>query len=254
VAGHFTHVNDVEVNHIARLNNGQWQPLGSGLSDFADVIEIDGSTVYAAGVFTSAGGTPARNIARWNGVEWNPLGEGIHGDIYTIAAADGSVFVGGVLDSAGGKPVAKLARWDGTQWHALGSGFHRKNSIVFDIVSTDNGLYVGGNLYDSSGTSIGAITRWTGLLSSIAANSESTNTLSLQYNANGSFHFSLPQADHIRLAVYDILGRKITTLHNGLLAAGEHSIAFDKSSLPSGMYLVRLRAEHGSAVVRVVVY
>ena len=51
--------------------------------------------------------------------------------------------------------------------------------------------------------------------------------------------FTLKDEDHISLVIYDVLGRRVVVL-DGVQAAGEHSIAFDATRLPSGMYFVLL--------------
>jgi hypothetical protein len=53
--------------------------------------------------------------------------------------------------------------------------------------------------------------------------------------------YSLPEAQEVRLAVYDVLGREVTLASEGRQEAGRHRVQFDGSSLPSGSYFVRLR-------------
>jgi hypothetical protein len=51
-------------------------------------------------------------------------------------------------------------------------------------------------------------------------------------------------AQHVRVEVLDALGRRVATLHDGVLAAGiTHRLAFDGSSLPAGVYAVRAVGE-----------
>ena len=54
--------------------------------------------------------------------------------------------------------------------------------------------------------------------------------------------FELPTAQRARLAVYDVQGREVRVLVDGMRQAGEHVVAFGVASLPSGVYLVRLEA------------
>jgi hypothetical protein len=57
-----------------------------------------------------------------------------------------------------------------------------------------------------------------------------------------TLRYALPEATHVRLIVYDVLGREIAVLVDGPVAAGAHEAAFDARSLPAGVYVVRLTA------------
>ncbi len=60
------------------------------------------------------------------------------------------------------------------------------------------------------------------------------------FNPSTTICFTLPRHSHVTLKVYDVLGREVTTLVDGELNAGEHSIVFDARYLPSGVYFYRL--------------
>ncbi len=62
------------------------------------------------------------------------------------------------------------------------------------------------------------------------------------FNPATTIRFSLPQAGHVTLKVFDVLGREVATLVDEKLAAGEHAVVFEASGLSSGVYFYRLTA------------
>jgi hypothetical protein len=56
------------------------------------------------------------------------------------------------------------------------------------------------------------------------------------FNPTTTITFSIPQREHVTLAVFDVLGREVATLVDGELNPGGHSVVFDAASLPSGVY------------------
>lgn len=62
------------------------------------------------------------------------------------------------------------------------------------------------------------------------------------FNPSTTIKYSIPQAGNVKLIVFDALGREVTTLVNGNIEAGSHSVDFDASGLSSGIYFYRLIA------------
>jgi hypothetical protein len=62
------------------------------------------------------------------------------------------------------------------------------------------------------------------------------------FNPGTVVPFELASAGPVRLAVYDVTGRQVALLANTTMAAGRHSVAWDASGLPSGVYVIQLRA------------
>ncbi|MGE5401959.1 MAG: S8 family serine peptidase [Ignavibacteriales bacterium] len=62
------------------------------------------------------------------------------------------------------------------------------------------------------------------------------------FNPATTISYSLPKQSYVDLKVYDILGRKITTLVSKTQGAGEYSVQFNGSSLPSGVYIYTIQA------------
>jgi hypothetical protein len=66
------------------------------------------------------------------------------------------------------------------------------------------------------------------------------------FNPTTVIPFELPSARDVRLAVFDLLGREVALLLDERKPVGVHSVAFNASRLPSGVYFCRLNA--GSVV------
>lgn len=65
------------------------------------------------------------------------------------------------------------------------------------------------------------------------------------FNPATTISFTLPEAAAVELTVFDMTGRKIRTLVNQAVHAGDHNILFDASSLPSGVYFYKLVTPSG---------
>lgn len=62
------------------------------------------------------------------------------------------------------------------------------------------------------------------------------------FNPSTVIPYSLPQATHVKLEVYDMTGRKTATLLNKSIPAGQHEIVFNAGNLASGVYIIRMEA------------
>ena len=62
------------------------------------------------------------------------------------------------------------------------------------------------------------------------------------FNPATKIEISIPKSSAVKLIVYDILGRIITTLVNEKLNAGSYKVDFDGSDLSSGVYFYKLEA------------
>ncbi len=61
------------------------------------------------------------------------------------------------------------------------------------------------------------------------------------FNPSTLIGYLLPGAGPVRLTVYDILGREVATLVDGIQQPGPHEARFDGGGLSSGVYLYRLQ-------------
>lgn len=64
------------------------------------------------------------------------------------------------------------------------------------------------------------------------------------FNPTTTIEYGLEQQAHVQLHVYDMLGRRVATLVDGLQQAATYTVTFDASRLASGIYLYRLETPH----------
>jgi endo-1,4-beta-xylanase len=62
------------------------------------------------------------------------------------------------------------------------------------------------------------------------------------FNPETTISYALNRTDHIRLTIYDNLGREVTTLVDEEQMPGQFRMKFDGSNIPSGVYLCTLSA------------
>lgn len=64
------------------------------------------------------------------------------------------------------------------------------------------------------------------------------------FNPQTQFTLQLPEAQAITVGVYDVLGRQVAQLHDGILAGQTaHTFTFDAAGQPSGTYLIQVAGE-----------
>lgn len=62
------------------------------------------------------------------------------------------------------------------------------------------------------------------------------------FNPTTIIKYEIPQNGFVSLKVYDILGKEVALLENGIENAGRYEVKFDGSNLSSGVYFYRIQA------------
>ncbi|MFA6468624.1 MAG: FG-GAP-like repeat-containing protein [Bacteroidota bacterium] len=66
------------------------------------------------------------------------------------------------------------------------------------------------------------------------------------FNPATTIPFYLPSDSFVSLRIFDILGRGVKTLISGSMSAGKHSVIWNASGSPSGVYFCRLNVTNGN--------
>ena len=213
----------------ASANNGLTDTLIFTLAAFSN--ETGGTNLIAV---TPVGGV---FLSMDNGGRWSAVNNGLN-PVWGISsvAAFGNNFFGG-SDVAG----VYVSTNRGTSWTSANDGL--KDLEIVSITVLGSNLYVG--------TLREGVWRrpLTELITSLRQDSSVLAfRFTLKQNFPNPFNpttvitYQLSAVSKVTLRVYDVLGREIKELVNDRESAGVHSVRFNASNLPSGVYLYRLQA------------
>ena len=125
-------------------------------------------------------------------------------------------------------PQIRSAYWNAiTAWEDKSNGLHNPKYVVTALRGAMKSLGIATDIQKEEGI---------------------PTTYSLQQNYPNPFNpsttikFSIPKAGNVKLTVYDVLGKEVSTLVNNFLNAGEYNFQFNASNLASGIYLYRLES------------
>jgi hypothetical protein len=68
------------------------------------------------------------------------------------------------------------------------------------------------------------------------------------FNPSTTISYALPKSSHVKVGVYDVLGREVATVLNEEKSAGAYTIQWDATDVSSGVYLYRMKAGDFTAI------
>jgi len=220
-----------------------WQrPKGNGLGN-GHIFDIEFDPVTgnlfvgtALGVYYTAD-----EGDNWTGLNTAFPEPNVPPEVRHVSFDENGVFFAGTW----GQGVWVSPNWQGT---AL-TDFALKAGEIADISFTDEGVYVlssGAEMFRFDpieyASSVDTEEPGVELPRAYSLNQNYPNP----FGAQTTIQFSIPAAQDVRLEVYDVLGRRVSVLHDGGLPAGQHEVRFEAPNLTNGMYLYRLTTPGGS--------
>jgi len=161
--GVFTASGATAVNRVASWDGSSFQPMNSGMNDFAYAFSFYSSELFCSGRFTTAGTNACSRIAKWDGADWQPVGGGMNNEVFYLHPYNSELYAGGIFTMAGGNPASLIARWNGTSWDSLGSGvFGNVTPMVLTMQEYNGELYVAGQFSSAGGVAVNNIAKWDG--------------------------------------------------------------------------------------------
>lgn len=163
VAGAFTSIDGLIVNHVALWDGQSWNTLGEGIEDegsrvTALAVRSDGYLFAAAYLFDPDSGATISRISGWDGNSWEVLGEA-NGYVNKLIFQEGVLYAAGSFSYVDGVFYGGIAAWDGEVWTGIGAGMDAVNDL---LVLTDGVIYAGGRFSEAGGKPAKNIARWNG--------------------------------------------------------------------------------------------
>ncbi|MCH7769634.1 MAG: T9SS type A sorting domain-containing protein [Bacteroidetes bacterium] len=72
------------------------------------------------------------------------------------------------------------------------------------------------------------------------------------FNPTTTIEYSIPEASFVELKIYDILGGEVASLVKENKPSGKHSVKFNASNLPSGIYFYRIVSGNFTATKKLI--
>ena len=72
------------------------------------------------------------------------------------------------------------------------------------------------------------------------------------FNPSTTIRYSLPQTGRVTLKVFDLLGKEVAALVNGVVSAGNHEVRFDASKLSGGVYFYKITTENNVSTKKMI--
>lgn len=244
------------------LRSGNVMPWNPNVDGYVRAIALSDSTALIGGDFTSVGGVSRKHLAEVTlssgaATAWDP---GADSTVDAVTLSGGLAYIGGSFSQLGGiarHSIGAVGLQDGlaAPWTFDAVGY---DHTVRCIAATPMTIYAGGNVSTFGGhwhPSLAAITApGVGVPPLRPRERLSISAFPMPVRASATFSFQLPETGPVRMALYDVAGRKaLEVVHSPRMSAGWHALHWECGQLRAGAYYCRLTAGMRSAACPVVI-
>lgn len=259
VAGFFWTIGGLSRKGVAAVDrvSGSILDWAPQTDDFCRTVAVLGDTVFVGGRFSTIGGQPRRNLAAVDARNGTvlPWQADANSDVSSLEVLGDTLFVGGSFATIGDVARRSLAAvsistgtvlpWDPDlswiEWGGWGT-----YPVVSTLTLDGSTLYVGGRFGRAGLT---PISNFAGVSFAPPPQPPPPAPRALALAAlfpnpvrtSATVRFALPGAGPVDMAVFDLQGRRVSSLlRKSNYAAGVHNLPMRTSGWPEGFYFLRL--------------
>lgn len=224
------------------INDTSWTEISYGLPEYGG----NSFTALSDSIFFV--GTNSNGIYRLigNDTTWTAVDNGLtnlnNEEVTALTTYGGSATFASTLDGV------FLSTDNGKNWKAVNTGFPSNLNILSLAISYSN--LTNGNELFASTMSSGVWKRPISDMITGVLKTQKTAPTSFRleqnypnpFNPTTVISYSVPRNAKILINVYDILGREVTQLVNGIKTSGQYSVQFNGNDLSSGVYFYSITA------------
>lgn len=227
--------------------NAQLNPVAIVLSPSNPPVQVPGNGgSFDFNIAVSNGDSASHLVTIWcdvtlpNGTIYGP----VLGPIDLTMTAGLAIDRNRIQDIPAGAPAGTYSY----NAYAVAEGDTNFDSFPFEKLNTVDGGFL---VDDWANTGESIDQRISGSVIEIPSEFVLFGTYPNPFNSSTIISFALPQTSHVQLAVYDIQGRKVAELVNGMTDASIHEITWDASMLSSGIYFCRIQTDDFTSVEKI---
>jgi hypothetical protein len=230
--------------YLSKDNGETWNNVNDTLININALATV-GSDIFAGRYFWPypigfAPPSPPGGVFRSTdgGLSWSKFSSGIptNPQVYAVAAHGEDVI-------AGSAPGVYVSTISGNNWSNVGNNL--PEFPVFSLYINDSSVFVGmqrGGVWSAPISEVTGVKQPT--LPKVPFSFSLLQNYPNPFNPTTAISYRLSAVSHVKLSVYDILGKKVETLVDAVQGAGDHSMSFNASRLASGVYFYRREAGH----------
>ncbi len=234
--------------------------METAYTDAAGRVNPDFSELHAGDL---GGKTLIPGLYKWGTTVIAPTSFEINGDensIWIFQIAGDLTVSSDINVTLSGGAQAKNIFWQVAGEVTIGTNAHFEGNILSQTaIILHTGASLNGRALAQSAITLdqNPVTHPTSQATSIGGKENSLPgqfTLSQNYpnpfNPATTIKYEIPEAAHVEMTVYNIMGQEMATLVNSRQAAGQYRIQFDASNLTSGVYIYRINADNYQSTKR----